>query len=127
MRLEADHALGSGKSSIACAINLGLAGHTRVCFTLIEVVECSHACLRQSLGRAEKIGDCVKRGKDKGSIEIDLHTPDEPGGKTTILRQITRKGNSSQWRINQEKCTENDVAELVKSLNIQGMSEVLIF
>lgn len=42
------------KSSIVCAICLGLAGHPRV------------------IGRAGNIGDYVKTGHEKGSIEIEL-------------------------------------------------------
>ena len=45
---------GTGKSSIVCAICLGLGGKTTV------------------LGRQKEIGEFVKHGQQKGSIEIEL-------------------------------------------------------
>ena len=50
----------SRKSSIVCAICLGLAGHPRV------------------IGRAGNIGDYIKTGNDKGMIEIELYVDDSP-------------------------------------------------
>jgi len=44
----------SRKSSIVCAVCLGLAGHPRV------------------IGRAGNIGDYIKTGNEKGMIEIEL-------------------------------------------------------
>lgn len=46
--------LNLSKSSIVCAICLGLAGYPRV------------------IGRAGNISDYVKTGQEKGSIEIEL-------------------------------------------------------
>ena len=54
---EKDHPIAfssSRKSSIVCAICLGLAGHPRV------------------IGRAGNIGDYIKTGSDKAVIEIEL-------------------------------------------------------
>uniref|UniRef100_A0A8C5CPE1 Structural maintenance of chromosomes protein 5 n=1 Tax=Gadus morhua TaxID=8049 RepID=A0A8C5CPE1_GADMO len=88
---------GTGKSSIVCAICLGLAGKTAL------------------LGRGDKIGLFVKRGCSRGSIEIELY---KNGGNVVINREISTE-NLSQWTLNGKSCSQKVVEEEVKGLQIQ--------
>ncbi|XP_056455399.1 structural maintenance of chromosomes protein 5 [Gadus chalcogrammus] len=88
---------GTGKSSIVCAICLGLAGKTAL------------------LGRGDKIGLFVKRGCSRGSIEIELY---KNGGNVVINREISTE-NLSQWTLNGKSCSQKVVEEEVKALQIQ--------
>uniref|UniRef100_A0A674PF14 Structural maintenance of chromosomes protein 5 n=1 Tax=Takifugu rubripes TaxID=31033 RepID=A0A674PF14_TAKRU len=89
---------GTGKSSIVCAICLGLAGKTAV------------------LGRGDKVGLYVKRGCQKGSIEIELY---KHGGNLVITREIHVENNQSHWMINGKQRNQKAVEEEVKNLCIQ--------
>uniref|UniRef100_A0A3B4A8X9 Structural maintenance of chromosomes protein 5 n=1 Tax=Periophthalmus magnuspinnatus TaxID=409849 RepID=A0A3B4A8X9_9GOBI len=89
---------GTGKSSIVCAICLGLAGRTAV------------------LGRGDKVGLYVKRGCPKGSIEIELF---KSSGNIVINREIHVENNQSLWTINGRHSNQKTVEEEVKSLRIQ--------
>ncbi|XP_069545003.1 structural maintenance of chromosomes protein 5 [Brachyistius frenatus] len=89
---------GTGKSSIVCAICLGLAGKTAI------------------LGRGDKVGLYVKRGCHKGCIEIELFKND---GNVVIQREIHAENNQSLWMINDKHCNQKMVEEEVKSLHIQ--------
>uniref|UniRef100_A0A665U7R8 Structural maintenance of chromosomes protein 5 n=1 Tax=Echeneis naucrates TaxID=173247 RepID=A0A665U7R8_ECHNA len=83
---------GTGKSSIVCAICLGLAGKTAI------------------LGRGDKVGLYVKRGFPKGSIEIELC---KNGGKVVINREIHVENNQSLWMLNGRHCNQKAVEEEV--------------
>ncbi|XP_051807111.1 structural maintenance of chromosomes protein 5 [Acanthochromis polyacanthus] len=89
---------GTGKSSIVCAICLGLAGKTAV------------------LGRGDKVGLYVKRGCSKGYIEIELY---KSGGNVVINREIHQENNQSLWMLNWKHCNQKTVEEEVKALRIQ--------
>ncbi|XP_037540129.1 structural maintenance of chromosomes protein 5 [Nematolebias whitei] len=89
---------GTGKSSIVCAICLGLAGKTAI------------------LGRGDKVGLYVKRGCHKGFIEIELH---KNGGNVIINREIHVENNQSLWMLNGKHCSQKIVEEEVKALHIQ--------
>ncbi|MBN3297796.1 SMC5 protein, partial [Amia calva] len=89
---------GTGKSSIVCAICLGLAGKTSV------------------LGRGDKVGLYVKRGFSKGSVEIELYRHE---GNLTIHREIQVENNQSTWMINGRHANLRNVEEVVKGLQIQ--------
>uniref|UniRef100_A0A3Q3VV74 Structural maintenance of chromosomes protein 5 n=1 Tax=Mola mola TaxID=94237 RepID=A0A3Q3VV74_MOLML len=89
---------GTGKSSIVCAICLGLAGKTAV------------------LGRGDKVGLYVKRGCRKGSIEIELYKHD---GNLVVNREIHMENNQSLWMMNGKQCNQKAVEEAVKNLHIQ--------
>ncbi|KAG7220725.1 hypothetical protein INR49_017839, partial [Caranx melampygus] len=89
---------GTGKSSIVCAICLGLAGKTTV------------------LGRGDKVGLYVKRGCHKGFIEIELC---KKGGNVVIHREIHVENNQSLWMLNGRHCNQKNVEEEVKALRIQ--------
>ncbi|XP_053097068.1 structural maintenance of chromosomes protein 5 [Pangasianodon hypophthalmus] len=89
---------GTGKSSIVCAICLGLAGKTAV------------------LGRGDKVGLYVKRGCTKGSVEVELY---RAAGNLVISREITVENNQSVWMINGKHTSQKVVEEAVKELHIQ--------
>lgn len=71
---------GTGKSTIVCAIALGLGGSTSV------------------LGRARNISEFVKTGKTNATVEIELKRM--PGRNLVIQRNIQKANNSSQWKLN---------------------------
>ncbi|KAE8633069.1 hypothetical protein XENTR_v10001765 [Xenopus tropicalis] len=89
---------GTGKSSIVCAICLGLAGKTAF------------------IGRADKVGFYVKRGCQKGFVELELY---KASGNVTIKREIQVANNQSVWYINHKNATLKMVEEQVAALNIQ--------
>ncbi|KAL1788264.1 structural maintenance of chromosomes protein 5 isoform X2 [Sigmodon hispidus] len=89
---------GTGKSSIVCAICLGLAGKPAF------------------MGRADKVGFFVKRGCSKGVVEIELF---RTSGNLIITREIDVIKNQSFWFINKKPVTQKIVEEQVAALNIQ--------
>ncbi|XP_066460282.1 structural maintenance of chromosomes protein 5 isoform X2 [Eleutherodactylus coqui] len=89
---------GTGKSSIVCAICLGLAGKTSF------------------IGRADKVGFYVKRGCQKGSVELELY---RPSGNLIISREIQVSNNQSTWSINGKNASLKMVEEQVAALNVQ--------
>ncbi|PKU45691.1 structural maintenance of chromosomes protein 5 [Limosa lapponica baueri] len=89
---------GTGKSSIVCAICLGLAGKPSF------------------IGRADKVGLFVKQGCLKGVVEIELSkAPDN----IIITREIQVVNNTSAWFINRKPATLKMVEEQIAALNIQ--------
>ncbi|XP_014813978.1 PREDICTED: structural maintenance of chromosomes protein 5 [Calidris pugnax] len=89
---------GTGKSSIVCAICLGLAGKPSF------------------IGRADKVGLFVKQGCLKGVVEIELSkAPDN----IIITREIQVVNNTSAWFINRKPATLKTVEEQIAALNIQ--------
>ncbi|XP_022244453.1 structural maintenance of chromosomes protein 5-like isoform X3 [Limulus polyphemus] len=88
---------GTGKSTIVCAICLGLGGKTSV------------------IGRANHVVDYIKHGCNKASTTIELFNPD--GRNWVITREITE--NNSTWKINDASVSLKDVENLVMELNIQ--------
>lgn len=70
---------GTGKSTILCAVLLGLGGKLK------------------TLGRADNIGSYVKSGCDQCLIEIELY---DPNGKNTVIKRIISSSNQSQFYIN---------------------------
>ncbi|KAI9286759.1 P-loop containing nucleoside triphosphate hydrolase protein [Umbelopsis sp. AD052] len=90
---------GTGKSTIVCAIALGLGGSTTV------------------LGRARNISEFVKTGKTNATVEIELKRM--VGRNLIIQRNIQKANNSSQWKLNGESKSQKDVMNAISSLNIQ--------
>lgn len=91
---------GIGKSSVVCAICLGLGGSTTL------------------LGRAKDLKDFVKHGKDAGFVEITLFDDKAPK-HPTIRRAFSATSNSSHWTVNRRTVKAEEVKKLVNSLNIQ--------
>ncbi|XP_038660023.1 structural maintenance of chromosomes protein 5 [Scyliorhinus canicula] len=89
---------GTGKSSIVCAICLGLAGKTSF------------------IGRGDKVGLYVKRGYNKGYIELELYRRPR---NLIVSREISVLNNQSVWQINEEHATQKMVEEQTSALNIQ--------
>ncbi|KAJ1979212.1 Structural maintenance of chromosomes protein 5 [Dimargaris cristalligena] len=91
---------GTGKSTIVCAIALGLGGNTSI------------------LGRAKDISEFVKHGYDRASIEIELKG--HPGHRNPVIkRHIQRSSNSSTWKLNGHASTFKEIQETVRSFRIQ--------
>ncbi|KAJ2889297.1 Structural maintenance of chromosomes protein 5, partial [Coemansia aciculifera] len=92
---------GTGKSSIVCAIALGLGENTSV------------------MKRAKDISEFVKHGQAQGSIEITLAAGGSGKGSVRIRRDIQREGNKSHWKIDGRTATFGDVQRLTRDLRIQ--------
>ncbi|KAG0205803.1 Structural maintenance of chromosomes protein 5 [Mortierella sp. GBA30] len=90
---------GTGKSTIVCALALGLGWNTNL------------------LGRAKDISEFVKHGSDKGWIEIVLCN--KHGSNVVIKRHINKNNNTSVWKINGENKTQKEVMKKVHSFGIQ--------
>ncbi|KAI0784897.1 P-loop containing nucleoside triphosphate hydrolase protein [Abortiporus biennis] len=91
---------GTGKSSIACAICLGLNFPPSV------------------LGRATEITSFVKIGTENGHIEIELKGPS--GQPNLIIRRtISSKSKSSQFTLNGEHVSGKEVMTKMAELNVQ--------
>ncbi|KAG0349469.1 Structural maintenance of chromosomes protein 5 [Podila humilis] len=90
---------GTGKSTIVCALALGLGWNTNL------------------LGRAKDVSEFVKHGSDKGWIEIVLCS--KQGQNCVIKRHINKSNNTSIWKINGENKSQKDVIKKVQSFNIQ--------
>ncbi|KAL3686437.1 hypothetical protein R1sor_009011 [Riccia sorocarpa] len=90
---------GTGKSSLVCAICIGLGGEP------------------QLLGRATMIGDYVKRGEESGRTKISLrgNSFDEA---VVITRKINTR-NKSDWLLNERPVPKKDILDVVQGFNIQ--------
>ncbi|KAJ3330715.1 Structural maintenance of chromosomes protein 5 [Blyttiomyces sp. JEL0837] len=89
---------GTGKSTIVCAIALGLGGKPEI------------------LGRAKEVKDFVKKDEDKATIEIELKAE---RGSLIVERSFKNSANTSTWKLNGQIATEKEVKERVGRLNIQ--------
>ncbi|KAJ7095537.1 hypothetical protein C8R44DRAFT_813419 [Mycena epipterygia] len=91
---------GTGKSSIACAICLGLNWPPTI------------------LGRAIELSSFVKLGADTGHIEIELKSPaGEPN--LVIRRKLTASSKSSSFTLNGASATGREINDRVARLNVQ--------
>ena len=85
---------GTGKSSIVCAIAIGLGAHTSL------------------LGRSENLGEFVMNGFDKGFVEIEIY---KGGGENTVIRRsMLADKTSSTFHVNGEKTNMKKVQEIVE-------------
>nr|POF05965.1 structural maintenance of chromosomes protein 5 [Quercus suber] len=93
---------GTGKSTLVCAICLGLGWKT------------SH------LGRAKDIGEFVKHGKQVATIELELAGDPARNQKNPIITtKIIRDGNKTEFMIDGEKSSNKKVLSLARSFSIQ--------
>ena len=91
---------GTGKSTLVCAICLGLGWGTK------------------HLGRAKDIGEFVKHGCSEATIEIELKGRNgEPN--SIFKRQIKKKDNKSTWHLNGQVSGEQRVRQHAESFAIQ--------
>ncbi|KAK3717890.1 hypothetical protein QZH41_014890, partial [Actinostola sp. cb2023] len=93
------YVIGTGKSSIVCALCLGLAGHPRL------------------LGTTNEVGGFVKHGRSQAMTEVELFNSNGPN--YVITREIFREGNRSTWKLNGKPSTLREVQDLRIQLNIQ--------
>ncbi|THH15953.1 hypothetical protein EW146_g4614 [Bondarzewia mesenterica] len=91
---------GTGKSSIACAIALGLNWPPSI------------------LGRASELNSFVKMGTNQGSIEIELKGP---VGKPNLVikRHLSAKSKGSTFTLNGKSATGREVTQKMNELDIQ--------
>ncbi|KAK3581703.1 hypothetical protein CHS0354_031101 [Potamilus streckersoni] len=89
---------GTGKSTIVCAICLGLGGKTSF------------------LGRAHQPCDFIKHGCNKATIELQLYNPD---GEDYLIKREISKNNTSSWTVNNRQASQKAVEEMVSRLSIQ--------
>ncbi|XP_033019770.1 structural maintenance of chromosomes protein 5 isoform X1 [Lacerta agilis] len=89
---------GTGKSSIVCALCLGLAGKPSF------------------IGRADKVAHYVKRGTNKAVIEIEVF---KKPSNLVITREMSVSNNQSAWFINKKPSTLKMVEDQIAALNIQ--------
>ncbi|KAH9833821.1 uncharacterized protein C8Q71DRAFT_772688 [Rhodofomes roseus] len=91
---------GTGKSTIACAICLGLNFPPAV------------------LGRATELNSFVKIGTDSGFIEIELKAPK---GKPNLIikRTLSAKSKSSSFFLNGQAATGREINSRMAELNVQ--------
>jgi chromosome segregation ATPase len=92
---------GTGKSSLVCALCLGLGWGPQV------------------LGRATDVGSYVKNGMDHADIEIELQRKPEDNSNYIVRVRITKDGNSRDWWLNGRKTSLRAIQMLTKSLSIQ--------
>ncbi|KAI1427416.1 P-loop containing nucleoside triphosphate hydrolase protein [Xylaria sp. FL1777] len=92
---------GTGKSSLVCAICLGLGYHPK------------------HLGRASHVGEFVKHGEESATIEVELQKRPSDRANHTIRVQINREDNGRRWWLNGRECTHKAIQELTRKLRIQ--------
>ncbi|KAG7097539.1 hypothetical protein E1B28_004878 [Marasmius oreades] len=91
---------GTGKSSIACAIALGLNWPPSI------------------LGRAENIFSFVKNDQDEGYIEIELKGP-KGRPNLVVRRNLTSKSKANSFTLNGKPCTAKEISAQMAQLNVQ--------
>lgn len=92
---------GTGKSSLVCAICLGLGYPSSV------------------LGRASAFGEFVKHGKDEAEIEVELQKKEDDPDNYVVGLCIRKEDNSRKFSINGSRATVKEIQQLMKSLRIQ--------
>ncbi|KAJ3144260.1 Structural maintenance of chromosomes protein 5 [Geranomyces variabilis] len=93
---------GTGKSSLVCAIALGLGGRP------------------DALGRQKTLQDFIKDGKEKASIEIELKHKGR-GGNVTVKRRFKRgaERNANTWHYNGDVVSEKVLREKIAAMKVQ--------
>ncbi|EXJ77994.1 hypothetical protein A1O3_09153 [Capronia epimyces CBS 606.96] len=92
---------GTGKSTLVCAICLGLGWPPSY------------------LGRAKEPGEFVKHGRGEATIEIELQRQPTSRKNPVVTRIIKREGNKSIFTLNGAASTAKAVQTLANSFNIQ--------
>ncbi|KAF2462973.1 P-loop containing nucleoside triphosphate hydrolase protein [Lindgomyces ingoldianus] len=91
---------GTGKSTLVCAICLGLGWSP------------------QNLGRAKELGEFVKHGNTEAEIEIELAAAKHHRTNPIIRRLIKKEGNKSLFFLNGRQSTQKEVVKLCKAFSI---------
>lgn len=92
---------GTGKSSLVCAICLGL-GYSP-----------------KHLGRAGQVGEFVKHGRATATIEVELKARPEESENHVVRVRITKEGDKRKWWLNGNETSLKSVQALMKSFGIQ--------
>lgn len=92
---------GTGKSSLVCAICLGLGWGP------------------QHLGRAGQVGEFVKHNTDVAEVEIELQKRPNEASNYVVRVRIIRDGNQREWFLQGKKTSLKAVQSLTRSLSIQ--------
>ncbi|OCK79756.1 structural maintenance of chromosome complex subunit SmcA [Lepidopterella palustris CBS 459.81] len=93
---------GTGKSTLVCAICLGL-GWSPV-----------------NLGRAKELGEFVKHSSREAEIEIELAGGPQTKGRNPVIRRVIKKeGNKSNFYLNGRQTPGKEVVKLARSFSIQ--------
>lgn len=92
---------GTGKSSLVCAICLGLGYNTNV------------------LGRASAFGEYVKYGKKDAVVEVELQKRPKDRENWIVTLHIDRDTNKREFMINGKQATHKQVQELNRKMRIQ--------
>lgn len=92
---------GTGKSSLVCAICLGLGYPASV------------------LGRATSFGEFVKHGKENATVEIELQKRSQDRANYIVKLKINREENTRQFWYNGQLTTHKKIHILTAKLRIQ--------
>lgn len=93
---------GTGKSTLVCAICLGLGWETK------------------HLGRAKDVSEFVKHGARTATIEIELaKDPARQRSNPVLTTKISREGNKVEYLIDGKKENKKRVVEFARSFSIQ--------
>lgn len=94
---------GTGKSSLVCAICLGLGWGPA------------------TLARAGKVGEFVKHGNREAYVEIELYRRPNEARNHIVRLKINRDGNPTdrEWWLDNKKTSLNAIKDLVNGFNIQ--------
>ena len=110
---------GTGKSTLVCAICIGLGWSTSVSLMLQESCEFL-LTVRQYLGRAKEVSEFVKNGTQEAMIEIELAKDGKRFKENVVIRcVIKREGNRTIYSVNGENKSKRATVELARSLSIQ--------
>ncbi|CAD6444506.1 af7315f0-ec30-42a7-8ece-5fccc6a70508 [Sclerotinia trifoliorum] len=92
---------GTGKSSLVCALCLGLGSSPK------------------NLGRADKVGEFVKHGSKDAFIEIELQKRSNERENHIIKTRILKDGNNCEFWISNKRASHKNVLALVNGFSIQ--------
>ncbi|KAI9890651.1 MAG: Structural maintenance of chromosomes protein 5 [Vezdaea aestivalis] len=92
---------GTGKSTIVCAICMGLGFNT------------------SNLGRAKDPSEFIKYGADEATIEIELIKKPDQRRNTVIRRHISKTNKKSTWYLNGKQVPLKEIAKSTASFAIQ--------
>ena len=92
---------GTGKSTLVCAICLGLGWGS------------------EHLGRAKELGQFVKHGAAEAEIEIELAAGPGMGKNPIVQRTIRKEDNKSYFLLNGKRATQSAVTTMARGFSIQ--------
>ena len=110
---------GTGKSTLVCAICLGLGWGPQVSLQEETVLRMDADGL-QHLGRAKEVSEYVKHGCQEAMIQIELAKDGKQfKNNITVRCTIKRDGNKTAFSVNGKPQGKKAVIELCRSLSIQ--------